>query len=128
MTHPPYIQGALIGFVGTTDAERSKNFYVDRLGFTLVEDSTFALVLDANGSMIRVQKLGDFAPPAYTVLGWKVVDIKQTVAALAAQGVLLERFEGIPHDDLGIWRTPNGDQIGWLKDPEGQIISITEFR
>ena len=127
MANSIVIQGNLIGFVATTDSERSKAFYVYQLGFSFVEDSPYALVLEANGSMIRIQKVAEFTPPGYTVMGWNVDDIRTTVTALAAKGLALEKFEWMPQDDQGIWTTPNGDQIGWLKDPEGQILSLTQF-
>jgi len=43
----------------------------DVLGLTLVEDGPFALIFDANGTMLRVQKVREVPPAAFTMLGWK---------------------------------------------------------
>jgi predicted enzyme related to lactoylglutathione lyase len=30
-------------------------------------------------------------------------------------------------DDLGIWTTPGGDRIAWFTDPDGNVLSLTQF-
>jgi hypothetical protein len=51
----------IVAFVPTKDAEKAKAFYVGVLGLRFVKDDGFALVLDANGIMIRVAK-AEFTP------------------------------------------------------------------
>ena len=69
----------LVAFVAATDAPRSKVFYRDVLGLPLVsEELPFALVFDANGTMLRVTIVPDFVPAKHTVLGWDVPDIVAT--------------------------------------------------
>jgi catechol 2,3-dioxygenase-like lactoylglutathione lyase family enzyme len=118
----------VIGFVTIVDVERAKAFYRDTLGLRLVsEEPPFALVFDANGIMLRLV-MGKQLPPAYgTVLGWGVPDIAATVKDLNRAGVAFERFEGMKQDELGIWASPSGAKIAWFKDPDGNILSLTEF-
>jgi predicted enzyme related to lactoylglutathione lyase len=118
---------ALIAFVATTSAERAKSFYRDALGLDLQRDDPYALVFDAHGTMLRVQKVEAVEPPPYTVLGWAVPDIKLAVQALGQRGVQVERFPGLELDDLGIWTTPDGSRVAWFKDPEGHVLSLTQF-
>ena len=117
----------LIAFLATTDAARCAVFYRDTLGLRLAEDSEYALVFDANGVKVRVQKVQQAVVPPYTALGWKVSNIATAVTELAAEGVHFERFEGLPQDELGIWQTPSGARVAWFKDPEGFILSLTQF-
>jgi hypothetical protein len=28
-------------------------------------------------------------------------------------------------DELGVWTPPNGDQVAWFKDPDGNMLSIS---
>ena len=114
-------------FLATADAARSRTFYQSVLGLRLIVDDPFALVFDANGVMVRIQKVDAVAPAAYTTLGWKVRDIDATVRHLGAMGVQFERFPGLNQDDLGVWRSPSGGRIAWFKDPEGHILSLTQF-
>lgn len=117
----------VMAFLATTNTERTTVFYRDTLGLRLVEDSEFALVFDANGTRVRVQKVNVAAVPPYTALGWRVSNIAEAVSELTTAGVAFERFEGLWQDDLGIWSSPSGAKIAWFKDPEGFILSLTQF-
>lgn len=118
----------LIGFAATTDPAAAKKFYEGVLGLTLIEDSPFALVFDANGTMLRIQKVETQITPRHTVLGWSVGDLQAAIAHLSAKGVPFERFDGLPQDASGIWTTPDGSRVAWFKDPDGNTLSLTEFR
>ena len=48
----------VMAFVATTDAGRTRAFYEGVLGLRLVADEPYALVFDANGTMLRVQIVG----------------------------------------------------------------------
>jgi len=117
----------VMAFVATTDAAKAKAFYGDRLGLRFIADDSFALIFDANGTMLRIQKVHQFAKAPFTVLGWQVTDIAATVGDLRRNGVAFERVPGIPQDDLGVWTAGNGDKVAWFKDPEGNILSVTQF-
>jgi catechol 2,3-dioxygenase-like lactoylglutathione lyase family enzyme len=72
--------------------------------------------------------MGKELPPAHgTVLGWQVPDIKATVEDLGQAGVRFERYDGMSQDDVGIWNSPSGAKVAWFKDPDGNLLSITEF-
>jgi catechol 2,3-dioxygenase-like lactoylglutathione lyase family enzyme len=120
-------QSSLIAFSATRDAERAKIFYRDVLGLRLVTNDPFALVFDAHGTMLRVQKTPPFKPLPFTVLGWQVTNIDDTVDALSARGVTFERFEGMAQDERAIWQAPSGSRIAWFKDPDGNLPSLTLF-
>lgn len=117
----------LIAFLATNDAEQAKTFYEHTLGLRLVADEPFALVFDANGVMLRIQKM-DHAPAVqHTVLGWQVTDIRATVAALRDRGVAFERYPNMTQDDDGVWTSPAGAQVAWFRDPSGNLLSLTQF-
>lgn len=117
----------LVGFVATMDSTRATAFYRDALGLRLVADEAHALVFDANGTMLRIQKVKAPVRAPYTVLGWAVRDIAALVRGLAAKGVVFERYEGFPQDADGIWTTPSGERVAWFRDPDGNLLSLTQF-
>jgi len=119
----------VVAFAPVTDAARARNFYEGVLGLRLVEDQKpFAMVFDANGTMLRVTPVGDFKPHPFTVLGWEVDSIETTTKALTAAGVEFLRFPGMNDSDpLGIWTAPGGARIAWFKDPDGNVLSLTQF-
>jgi catechol 2,3-dioxygenase-like lactoylglutathione lyase family enzyme len=117
----------IIGFVSIVDVPRARNFYRDTLGLRLVmEEPPFALVFDANGIMLRLGMAKEIAPAHGTVLGWQVPEITATVKDLAQAGVQFERYKGMDQDELGIWTSPTGAKVAWFKDPDGNILSLSE--
>lgn len=118
----------VMAFVATRDPAAARTFYAETLGLRLVADDQFALVFDANGTELRVQKVPEPAPLSYTVLGWKVADIGETVRWLAAKGVRFESYEWLPQDESGVWTAPDGTRVAWFKDPDGNLLSLTQFR
>jgi catechol 2,3-dioxygenase-like lactoylglutathione lyase family enzyme len=117
----------LVAFVATRDAGRAKVFYRDILGLRLVSEDPFAVVFDANGTMVRVTPVPELAPAGYTVLGWEVRDIMRTAKDLQEAQVRFERYPGMQHDALGIWKSPGGARVAWFKDPDGNTLSIAQF-
>lgn len=117
----------LIAFVATVDSARARNFYEATLGLSVISDEPFALVMNANGTTIRMQKVQSFEPHPFTALGWKVDDIAVVVEALRDKGVVCERFPGLDQDGRGIWSSPSGARVAWFKDPDGNVLSLTEF-
>jgi catechol 2,3-dioxygenase-like lactoylglutathione lyase family enzyme len=115
----------LVAFVPVADAGRARAFYVDVLGLTVVEDTPFALVCDANGTTVRITPVSDLSPQPFTVLGWAVDDIAATGRALVDAGVALLRFDGMEQDELGVWTTPGG-RVAWFNDPDGNVLSISQ--
>jgi len=115
----------LIAFVPTTDSAKARSFYEGVLGLRFVKDDGFALVLDANGIMVRVAK-AQFTPAPFTILGWQVPDIDNVVAGLQGRGVHFERFGFFEQDKLGIWTAPSGDRVAWFKDPDGNVLSVSQ--
>ena len=51
----------IMAFSATTDAARAKEFY---------REDGFALVFDAAGTMLRVQRVKEVRVAQYTALGW----------------------------------------------------------
>jgi catechol 2,3-dioxygenase-like lactoylglutathione lyase family enzyme len=117
----------IVGFITIVDVPRAKEFYRDKLGLRLLsEEPPFALVFEANGIMLRLG-MGKKLPPAHgTVLGWEVPDAAAAVRDLAEAGIRFERYEQMKQDELGIWTTPTGAKVAWFKDPDGNILSISE--
>jgi catechol 2,3-dioxygenase-like lactoylglutathione lyase family enzyme len=117
----------IVAFIPTLDFDKARAFYVDVLGLRFVANDGFALVLDANGTMIRVAKVQpDFKPAVFTILGWEVTEIESVVSAMTAKGVVFERYGFFEQDPLGIWAAPGGAKVAWFKDPDGNTLSVSQ--
>lgn len=117
----------VIAFIATTRADEALAFYRDVLGLRVVEDTPYAIVMEGGGTMLRVQKAPAHTPAPHTALGWKVADLGATMDGLTARGVTFARFGGIPQDADGVWTTPDGTRIAWFRDPDGNLLSLTQF-
>lgn len=114
----------MIGFIPVTDGTAARHFYEGVLGMRFVADNGFAIVMDANGTMVRLVKMeGGFAPAPYTICGWEVPEIEAAVATLRAAGVVMERY---PFFEGEIWTAPNDDRIAWFRDPDGNVLSVSQ--
>jgi catechol 2,3-dioxygenase-like lactoylglutathione lyase family enzyme len=117
----------IVAFIPTAQPDKAKNFYAELLGLHLISEDPFALVFDANGTPLRVAKVEKFTPAQFTVLGWEVPDIENTVPELKNKGIRFEIY-GMPgQDESGIWSAPGGAKVAWFKDPDGNVLSISQM-
>lgn len=120
--------GTPILFLGTHDLVRARTFYGEVLGLPLMHEDTFALVFDAGGTPLRLTRTAPFEPLPFTVAGWEVEDVGEAVRALAGAGVRFERFDALEQDEHGIWTAPDGIRVAWFRDPDGNVLSLSDFR
>jgi catechol 2,3-dioxygenase-like lactoylglutathione lyase family enzyme len=118
--------GKMVGFVLTKDYEKARAFYEGTLGCEFVSLDQFALVVKTGGHQIRVSKVADFTPLRGTVLGWEVADIEAVVDSLTDRGVVFEKYGFVQDKKRGIWTAPGGDKVAWFKDPDGNVLSLSQ--
>lgn len=117
----------LKAFLPTVKANEAKFFYKDILGLKLLYEDTYALEFDANGTLLRVVFVQEFKPQLFTVLGWNVDDIILTIKSLNEKGIFCEKYDYLEQDNMGIWKSPGGSKVAWFKDPDENILSLTEL-
>jgi catechol 2,3-dioxygenase-like lactoylglutathione lyase family enzyme len=114
-------------FLATANAERSRAFYERVLGLAFLADEPPALVFRVGDRMLRIQKVDQVHAAPYTALGWSVSDICQVARDLRTAGVVFQRYEGMNQDGDGIWHAPSGALVAWFRDPDGHVLSLTQF-
>lgn len=117
---------APIAFLATTMPDRARRFYADTLGLSLTADDDFSMVFDLAGVPLRVQKVRELVPQPFTSLGWQVASAAATVEGLRARGLVFERYPFLQQDAHDVWDAPGGARIAWFKDPDGNLLSVTE--
>ena len=116
----------LKAFVPTVMPGKAKSFYKDLLGLKLLSEDNYAMEFSANGVLLRVTTVPELKPHGFTVLGWNVPDILSMVKSLNGKGIVFEKYDFLEQDELGIWTAPGGSKVAWFKDPDGNILSLTE--
>jgi catechol 2,3-dioxygenase-like lactoylglutathione lyase family enzyme len=119
-------QNPLIAFIPTKDAARARVFYEEQLGLRFVSDDSFAVVMDANGTMVRIARVGEFTPAPFTILGWQVDDIHKTVAEMTNKGLQFTRYSFLEQSKDGVWTSPDGPKVAWFVDPDGNTLSFSQ--
>ena len=117
-----------MGFIAVSDFDRARAFYEGILGLTVVGQDGFAMVLRSGSILIRLAKPEQVVVAPYTTFGWQVAQIDNKVLGLTAQGVTFELypFFGDAQTAHGVWTAPGGDKIAWFKDPDGNLLSLSE--
>ena len=116
-----------ISFVATLEPEKAKSFYGEILGLELIENSPYALAFSDGDNLLRVQIVTELCPALHTVHGWQVTNIEQEIEELASKGVEFLTFDQLGQNASGVWTSPDGHKIAWLKDPSGNILSLTQY-
>jgi catechol 2,3-dioxygenase-like lactoylglutathione lyase family enzyme len=114
-----------VAFLATADAARARSFYEGRLELRLLADEEFALVFELGATTLRIAKVAELTPQPFTVFGWVAEDVDASVRALGTRGVIFERFGGLEQDELAIWTAPSGARVAWFKDPDGNLLSLS---
>lgn len=116
----------LKAFVPTVKPNEARAFYRDILEFKLEYEDNYALQFDAGGQILRVIIVPELTPHQFTALGWNVGNIKSIINWLNSKGVHCEKYDFMEQDDLGVWEAPGGSKIAWFKDPDGNVLSLTQ--
>ena len=111
----------------TTQPDRSREFYVEKLGLEFVRQEPRALVLRGDRRYLRLQVVDKMPASFGAAFGWEVEDLEAKVEALARRGVHVERYEGLPQNERGIATFGNGDRVAWFLDPDGNVLSLAEL-
>jgi catechol 2,3-dioxygenase-like lactoylglutathione lyase family enzyme len=113
--------------VWTSRIAEAERFYSDILALPLKGKSHGALIYDVGGSDLRVSPVPSTQPSAHTVLGFAVTNVRAIVELLAERGVRFERIAGFSHDSAGVLTTPDGAQVAWFRDPDGNLLSVVQL-
>ena len=120
---------APVTFVITANRAAAKPFYADVLGLRVLGEDDHAVTFDAgNRTPLRLTTMPGYQSAGHTVLGWHVADLPAVMAALKAKGVAFKTYEGMGQDANGVWASPDGGaKLAWFTDPDGNVLSLTQF-
>jgi hypothetical protein len=117
----------IMAFVATTDASKARPFYEQMLGLKVTGSDPYAVSFDANGITLRLSIVRELKPAPYSILSWVVSDIHSVISGLTANKVVFEKYTVFEQDEAGVWTAPDGTQVAWFKDPDGNLLSLTQF-
>jgi catechol 2,3-dioxygenase-like lactoylglutathione lyase family enzyme len=116
----------LIAHLATARPAEARRFYQETLGLLFMGEDAQTLIFDSNGIVLRIQKVPSGSPSPVTALGWEVSDLVRDIHDLTAKGVSFLRVPGLNQDRDAIWTAPTGTLVAWFKDPDGNVLSMSE--
>ena len=125
----------VVAMAPCVDMDGAKAFYGGVLG--LKEGATpgpedmagqSALFECGSGTQLLVYQRPTPTTADHTAAGWIVDDVDAEADELIAKGVKLEVYDipGMEFDHRGV-ATVGASKAAWFKDPEGNILSISDF-
>lgn len=123
----PLADARPVAMITTSNRKAAESFYAETLGLRRKGDDGFAALFDLAGVTLRLTEVPGYTAPATPVLGWEVPDMAAAVAALVANGVTMNVYEGLGQDENGIWTAPDGScKVAFFNDPDGNGLSLTQ--
>lgn len=118
------VAASLVG----TDLERAKRFYTEKLGLSVIQEAPGWILFGAGeGTAILMYERPGGSKAEHTVAGFSVADLEAEVAALRGKGIDFEEYD-LPDIKTVDGIATRGDwKAAWLKDTEGNILSIAQM-
>jgi len=126
----------VVALLPCVDLEGAKNFYGGVLGLkeenipgSEIAAEQGALFECGAGTSLLVYQRATPTTADHTAAGWIVDDIDAEADDLLAKGITFEVYDnpGMEFDSRGV-ATMGNSKAAWFKDPEGNILSISNFR
>lgn len=113
--------------IPVADLARAQRFYTDLLGMH-PEMITEGGVMYSSGETQFFVYPSAYRASGHTQMSWRVSDIESEVAALKAAGIVFEEFDrpGVTSRG-GIYQSGPNVRTAWFKDPDGNLLGLTEI-
>ena len=114
------------------ELDRARAWYLEKFGLKPVEERPGGLrYLVGNGEFVLFQSSGA-ADGSFTQMAFDVADLRATIEALRARGVVFEEYDDGPLTTVdgiatveGNYPSKGGGEYGaWFRDCEGNLIGL----
>lgn len=116
--------------VPITDLARSREFYEGKLGLEGRETPGGWRLRADYGTEINLLEVPPGEGATWPLATFRVDDVTATVRELRARGVDFLGPGDLPFslDDEGVSRGQDGLEVAWMRDPDGNILTIYALR
>jgi catechol 2,3-dioxygenase-like lactoylglutathione lyase family enzyme len=115
--------------LAVSDLERARDFYENTLGLEPLQEVPGSILYKSGSSVVLVYPSEYAGTNQATAATWAVGDdFEAIVHDLQAKGVTFERYDDLPDVTREGDVHTMGDVKGvWLKDPDGNILSLVDM-
>lgn len=108
--------------LATSDLERAKTWYSDKLGLTPDQENGGVWYRFAGETWLHVYQTSAAGTAQNTVAGITVTNIEEVIEQLRQHGVEFEDYE-VTENGLATFETA---KVAWFRDPDGNTIELSE--
>lgn len=118
-------EGTVFATLSVKNIEAAKEFYGSTLGLEQINQSPGGVMYSCGGGKLFVYESQMAGTNQATAATWEVADVEASVADLLDKGIAFEHYD-IPGAELrGDISVMDGMQAAWFKDPDGNILCIS---
>jgi predicted enzyme related to lactoylglutathione lyase len=117
----------IVAYIPVSDLNRARNFYEQTLRLEPKETNTAGVmyVCGEGTSVFMYMSAGAGTSKASTAF-WAVADVEAEVADLKSRGVVFEEYDHPGFKTVNSIATGGGAKTAWFKDPDGNILAISQ--
>lgn len=115
--------------IRVSDIVKAREFYEGKLGLKVIFDKPSELLLLAGKNSRIYLYEGEKSTATHTLAVFYVDDIYKTIEDLNKVGVVCEQYDfpDLKTDDKGV--VDHGSKKGaWIKDPDGNILGLSQIK
>ena len=115
--------------LAVSDIDRARDFYENTLGLSAVQEDPGGILYRSGNTVVLVYPSEYAGTNKATAASWAVgEDLDAIVEDLRAKGTTFERYDDLPgttrEGDIHVMGELRGV---WFKDPDGNILSLTDM-
>lgn len=115
----------VIAMVAVNDLASGKEFYGKKLGLKQTDENPGGITYTCGGSRLFMYQSPTAGTGQATCATWEVTDIESVVAELKNKGVNFEHYDIPGAQSTGDIMTMGPMKAAWFKDPDGNILGIS---
>ena len=114
--------------IATSDVDRAKAWYHDKLGFNPAFESPGAITYTAADTAFTVYPTSLAGTARNTVAIWRLADARSEVDRLRSRGVVFDDYDFGENGKTvdGVLVDEDGSLLAWFRDPDGNVLGIVE--
>lgn len=121
-------EAPILPTIPVTDIQKAKEFYEQILGFKVFKEASDGIVFQAgDNTKFYLYQRGP-SKADHTLASFEVTDIEASVDELSEKDIVFEQYDmpGIKTNEKGIAGLEGEEKVAWFKDPDGNILAISQ--
>lgn len=120
-------QSTIVATIAVKNLATAREFYEGTLGLTLAAERTDGVMYKSGDGKLFLYESSNGGQNPATSAAWGVDDVEACVEELKSKGVSFERYEDMPVEWQGHIAVSDDLKSAWFKDPDGNILSVSNI-